>query len=58
MKYSASTVFSVLLIGLPAFGQSAQSLVIPDVVDGGGWQSTIVLTNSSTTYGNGHSDLS
>jgi hypothetical protein len=48
MKFIASSVFGVLLVGLPAFGQTAQSLIIPDVVDGGGWQSTIVLTNSST----------
>jgi len=62
MKHIASAVISVLLIGLPAFGQSAQSLVIPDVVDGGGWQSTIVLTNSSTTTATAtlifHSDTS
>ena len=52
MKHIASAVLSVVsvvLSGLPAFGQSAQSLIIPDVVDGGGWQSTIVLTNSATT---------
>ena len=49
MKHIASTVFGVILMGLPVFGQSAQSLIIPDVVDGGGWQSTIVLTNSATT---------
>jgi hypothetical protein len=48
MKHIASAVISVVLLGLPAFGQSAQTLIIPDVVDGGGWQSTIVLTNSST----------
>jgi hypothetical protein len=30
---------------LPVFGQSAQTLLIPQVVDGGGWQTTFVLTN-------------
>ena len=29
----------------PVFGQSAQTLLIPQVVDGGGWQTTFVLTN-------------
>jgi len=49
MKYTASAVISVLLSGLPAFGQSAQTLYVPQFVDGGGWQSTLVLTNTSTT---------
>jgi hypothetical protein len=48
MKHIASAVIGVLFSGLAVFGQSAQTLIIPDVVDGGGWQSTIVLTNSST----------
>jgi len=30
---------------LPVFGQSAQTLLIPQVVDGGGWQTVFVLTN-------------
>jgi hypothetical protein len=30
---------------LPVYGQSAQTLLIPQVVDGGGWQTTFVLTN-------------
>lgn len=30
---------------LPVFGQSAQTLFIPQVVDGGGWQTVVVLTN-------------
>jgi len=30
---------------LPVFGQSAQTLLIPQVVDGGGWQTAFVLTN-------------
>jgi len=30
---------------LPVSGQSAQTLLIPQVVDGGGWQTTLVLTN-------------
>ena len=49
MKYIASAVFVVVLLGLPAFGQSAQTLYIPQFVDGGGWQSTIVITNTSAT---------
>jgi len=52
MKHTASVVFGVLLVGLPVFGQSAQTLIIPDVVDGGGWQSTVVLTNSSAAPAN------
>jgi len=48
MKHFASATLSCLFLGLPLFGQSAQTLIIPDVVDGGGWQSTIVITNSST----------
>jgi len=34
-----------VLSWLPVFGQSAQTLIIPQVVDGGGWQTTVVLTN-------------
>ncbi len=49
MKHIASAVISVVLLGLPAFGQSAQTLYIPQFVDGGGWQSTIVITNTSAT---------
>src|SRR5512142_1392141 len=30
---------------LPVFGQSAQTLLIPQIVDGGGWQTAVVLTN-------------
>ena len=48
MKHIASAAFGVLLVGLPLFSQSAQTLIIPHVTDGGGWQSTIVLTNTST----------
>ncbi len=47
MKYIASAVFGVVIMGLPVFGQSAQTLYIPQFVDGGGWQSTIVITNTS-----------
>jgi hypothetical protein len=47
MKHIAEKTLGLLLFGLPLFGQSAQTLIIPDVIDGGGWQSTIVLTNSS-----------
>ena len=36
-----------LLSCLPIFGQSAQTLIIPQVVDGGGWQTTFVLTNTT-----------
>lgn len=47
MKHIVPGVFSTLLLSLPLFGQSAQTLAIPQVVDGGGWQSTIVLTNNT-----------
>jgi hypothetical protein len=49
MNYLSRAVFGAALFGLPLFGQSAQTLVLPDVVDGGGWQSTIVLTNMSAS---------
>ena len=32
---------------LIAFSASAQTLIIPQVADGGGWQTTLVLTNTS-----------
>lgn len=48
MKHITEATFGVLLLCLPLFGQSAQTLTIPHVVDGGGWQTTIVLTNSAT----------
>ena len=48
MKIIAKTALASLLVWLPVLGQSAQILTIPQVVDGGGWQSTIVLTNSSS----------
>lgn len=44
MQKAIKTTLRVLLLCAPAFGQS---LTIPHVVDGGGWQSTIVLTNMS-----------
>lgn len=44
MKHIIHATFSTLLLWLPL---SAQSLTIPHVVDGGGWQSTIVLTNTT-----------
>jgi hypothetical protein len=47
MKILTKTALASLLVWLPLFGQSAQVLTIPQVVDGGGWQSTIVLTNST-----------
>ena len=49
MKHTAEKLFGLLLLGLPLLGQSAQTLIIPQVVDGGGWQSTIVLTNPSAS---------
>jgi hypothetical protein len=33
------------LLCLPVVGQNAQTLLIPQVVDGGGWQTTFALTN-------------
>jgi hypothetical protein len=48
MKHITEATVCVLLLCLPLFGQSAQTLTIPHVVDGGGWQSTIVLTNRAT----------
>src|SRR5260370_42387901 len=47
MKHIAKATLGLLLLWLPLRGQSAQTLTIPQVVDGGGWQSTIVLTNST-----------
>ena len=47
MKRTTLSALGSLLLALPLFGQSAQTLILPDVVDGGGWQSTIVLTNVS-----------
>ncbi|MEO8051417.1 MAG: hypothetical protein ABI833_13450 [Acidobacteriota bacterium] len=46
MQLLAKLALGSLVLWLPLFGQSAQTLTIPQVVDGGGWQSTIVLTNS------------
>jgi len=40
-----------LISCLQAFGQSAQTLLIPQVVDGGGWQTTLVLTNRTANAG-------
>jgi len=47
MKHAASAALCLSLACSPLFAQSAQTLVIPDLADGGGWQSTIVLTNTS-----------
>lgn len=47
MKHITEATLGVLLLCLPLFGQSAQTLTVPHVVDGGGWQSTIVLTNTT-----------
>jgi hypothetical protein len=47
MKHPFHKALGLLLLGLPLCGQSAQTLILPDVVDGGGWQSTIVLTNTT-----------
>ena len=49
MQKAIHTTLSILLFGFPVFGQS---LIIPHVVDGGGWQSTIVLTNMSANAAN------
>ena len=45
MRHLTFAAFGFLVLSSNLLGQS-QKLVIPDVVDGGGWQSTIVLTNS------------
>ena len=47
MKRLAFVVLNLVIFGSHLFGQSTQALILPDVVDGGGWQSTIVLTNST-----------
>jgi hypothetical protein len=52
MKQVTLAAFSCLLFGLHLFGQSAQTLIIPDLADGGGWSSVIVLTNTSTVSAN------
>jgi hypothetical protein len=44
MKHMTKTTLTALLLWLPL---SAQSLIIPHVADGGGWKTTIVLTNTS-----------
>jgi len=49
MKLLAKIALTSLLVWVPLFGQSAQVLTLPHVLDGGGWQSTIVLTNSSAS---------
>lgn len=45
MKHISQAVLGFLVVVFPLFGQSAQTLILPQVVDGGGWQSVIVLTN-------------
>ena len=47
MKYIAKAPLCLLLLWLPLLGQSAQTLIIPHINDGGGWQSVIVITNTS-----------
>jgi hypothetical protein len=42
-------LLTVILAGL-CFGQP-QSLIIPHIADGGGWQTTLVLTNTSVSAG-------
>lgn len=49
MKLTAKIALASCLVWVPIFGQSAQVLTLPHVLDGGGWQSTIVLTNSSVS---------
>ena len=49
MKSTTKAAFGFLALGWPLFGQSAQTLILPDVVDGAGWRSTIVLTNTTAT---------
>jgi hypothetical protein len=60
MKLFTLAALGLLLLGLPLFGASGQTLIIPDLADGGGWSSIIVLTNTSTTSANAslifHSD--
>ena len=60
MKHIWMGALGLFLLRVPAFGQSSQVLIIPDVVDGGGWQSTIALTNSTGSPANAtltfHSD--
>ncbi len=44
MKHITQAILTALLVWLPL---SAQNLIIPHVADGGGWKTTIVLTNTS-----------
>ena len=44
MKHITQATLTALLLWLPL---SAQTLTIPHVADGGGWKTTIVLTNTS-----------
>ena len=48
MTKIGGTVLYLVLSWLPVLGQSAQTLLIPQVVDGGGWQTTFVLTNRTS----------
>jgi hypothetical protein len=49
MKLIVKTALASFLMWVPLFGQSAQVLTLPHVLDGGGWQSTIVITNTNVT---------
>jgi hypothetical protein len=48
MTKIGGTVLYLVLSWLPVLVQSAQTLLIPQVVDGGGWQTTFVLTNRTS----------
>jgi hypothetical protein len=49
VKRQAALRSMVLLAGLFAPQLLAQALIIPQIADGGGWQTTLVLTNTSTS---------
>ena len=51
MRPIAASALCLFLSCLPAFGHEAQPLIVPDVVDGGGWQTTIAITNGEPAPG-------
>jgi hypothetical protein len=48
MRHVIKSTFTLLILLLLWLPLGAQSLTVPHVVDGGGWQSTIVLTNTTS----------
>jgi len=49
MRLLATLAASILVPLLPLAAQSTQTLIIPQIADGGAWQTTLVLANTTTT---------